>query len=119
MEVLFLILNKTEYLDDILNGFVSIGIKGATILDSEGMGHALVESQNYDRPFFGSFKSLLKYNRPYNKVVFTAVEKELVPSAIKVIEDILGDLSKPGVGLVFTMPISNIYGITKLQNEDN
>ena len=38
MHILFLVLNKTEYLDDILSAFVKIGIKGATIIDSQGMG---------------------------------------------------------------------------------
>jgi hypothetical protein len=37
MNILFLVLNETEYLDEILDGFVDAGVKGATILDSQGM----------------------------------------------------------------------------------
>lgn len=113
MNALFLILNKTEYLDDILAGFVDVGVKGATILDSQGMGNALMNGKHYDMPFFGSLKSLLDHNRPYNKVIFTIIEEEeLVDKAVKVVQDIVGDLSQPGVGLMFTLPVGNIYGMT-------
>ena len=43
MELLVLILNKTECLKDILSSFMENGIKGATILDSQGMAHNLYE----------------------------------------------------------------------------
>lgn len=42
MKVLFLILNKTEKLNEILEAYVEVGVRGATIIDSQGMGSALV-----------------------------------------------------------------------------
>lgn len=113
MNVLFLILNKTQYLDDILSGFVEAGVKGATIVDSQGMGSALVTGNQYDVPLFGYLNSFLDNNKPYNKVIFTVVEDEkTLNSAIEVVQNILGDLSEPGVGLMFTVPVGNIYGMT-------
>jgi len=44
MNVLFIVLNEPEYLDAILDSFVEIGVKGATILDSQGMGSAITNS---------------------------------------------------------------------------
>lgn len=41
VNILFLVLNQTEYLDEILDAFVDVGIRGATIIDSQGMGSAL------------------------------------------------------------------------------
>ena len=35
------VLNREEYLDEILSGFVELGIGGATIIDSMGMGRIL------------------------------------------------------------------------------
>ena len=43
MNVLFVVLNKTEYLEDVLDAFVDIGITGATIMDSQGMGSAMTD----------------------------------------------------------------------------
>ena len=47
MKLLILILNKVEKLEEILEGFIDIGISGATIIDSIGMGHVLSEECLY------------------------------------------------------------------------
>ena len=52
MNALFIVLNEIEYLDDILDGFVDIGVKGATILDSQGMGSAITNSGRGSDPFW-------------------------------------------------------------------
>ena len=46
MLALFLVLNEVDYLDDILAKFVEVGVKGATILESQGMASAMLESAN-------------------------------------------------------------------------
>lgn len=111
MNILFLVLNETEYLDDILDAFVEIGVKGATILDSQGMGSALTNGGK-DTPFFGTLRTLFDNARPYNKTIFTVIEdEEVLEDAVKAVKEILGDMEKPGVGLMFTLPIGKIYGM--------
>lgn len=113
MNILFLVLNKTEYLDEILDGFVDIGVKGATILDSQGMGSALSKSEK-DTPFFGGLKALLDNARPYNKTVFTVIEdEETLNKAVKEVKRILGNINEPGVGLMFTLPVGEIFGMAE------
>lgn len=112
MKALFLILNKTEKLNDVLEAYVKVGIKGATVVDSQGMGSALSES---NLPMFGGFlRTVLDNNRPFNKVVFSVVkDEEVLNDAIAAVEDILCDMSKPGVGLMFVMPVDRVVGWTK------
>ena len=112
MKALFLILNKTEKLNDVLEAYVKVGIKGATVVDSQGMGSALSES---NLPMFGGFlRTVLDNNRPFNKVIFSVVKDEdVLNDAIAAVEDILGDMSKPGVGLMFVMPVDRVVGWTK------
>lgn len=112
MKALFLILNKTEKLNDVLEAFVKVGIKGATVVDSQGMGSALSES---NLPMFGGFlRTVLDNNRPFNKVIFSVVkDEEVLNDAIAAVEDILGDMSRPGVGLMFVMPVDRVVGWTK------
>ncbi|KGF07403.1 nitrogen regulatory protein P-II family [Ezakiella coagulans] len=112
MKALFLILNKTEKLNDVLEAYVKVGIKGATVVDSQGMGSALSES---NLPMFGGFlRTVLDNNRPFNKVIFSVVkDEEVLNDAIAAVEDILGDMSKPGVGLMFVMPVDRVVGWTK------
>ena len=112
MKALFLILNKTEKLNDVLEAYVKVGIKGATVVDSQGMGSALSES---NLPMFGGFlRTVLDNNRPFNKVIFSVVkDEEVLNDAIAAVEDILGDMSKPGVGLMFVMPVDRVVGWKK------
>lgn len=113
MDVLFVVLNKTEYLDDILDAFVDIGITGATIIDSQGMGSAMTDVNDTDEPFYGVLKSMLDDSRPYNKTIFTVVKDEkLLEKAVNTVQDILGDIYEPGIGIMFTMPLGNTYGIS-------
>jgi len=112
MNVLFIVLNETDYLDEILDAFVEIGVKGATILDSQGMGSAITNSGRGKEPFFGGIRSFLENARPYNKTIFTVIEGEyLLQQAINTVKNIVGDMSKPGVGLMFSLPVGNIYGM--------
>ena len=61
------VLNREEYLDEILSGFVELGIGGATIIDSMGMGRIL----SHDIPIFAGMQDSLSSssaNSGYNRV---------------------------------------------------
>src|SRR5690554_5165881 len=101
MYVLFIVLNETEYLDDILAGFVKEDINGATILDSQDMGSAIVSNENRSAPLFGTLKMLLQDSHPYNKTIFTVLEdEETVERAVSVVKETLGDIEKVGAGFM-------------------
>ncbi len=111
MYVLVLVLNRTECVNKILESLLKIGIKGATVLDSKGMGQAFMECES---PVFGGLRSLI-FNqcRPSNQTLFSVVEsKEKVELAIAEIEKITGSLGKPGTGVVFALPLEIVKGIT-------
>lgn len=114
MNVLFIVLNKTEYLDDILDAFVDIGVRGATIIDSQGMGRALVDSSSTNEPFFGALRNLMDNAKPYNKTIFTVIkDEEILDQAVHVVKDIVQDIYEPGVGMMFTLPLGNVYGMDR------
>ena len=99
MYVLIIVLNAINYLDDVLAGFVREGIGGATILDSQGMGSAIVNSDYRNIPLFSTLNMLLSDSHPYSKTVFTVLENErTVEKAVAVVQETLGDISSTGVG---------------------
>lgn len=112
MHALFLVLNKTELLEDILHALAEAGVRGATILDSQGMGSAIVHGDRDYGSMFGSFKSMFDRQHPYNKTIFTIIEDDaLLEKAIEAIKSTAGDLSQPNEGLMFTLPVSNVMGM--------
>jgi nitrogen regulatory protein P-II 1 len=106
--LLVFVLNREEELEEILLGFVEIGIPGATVLDSVGMGRIL----SHEIPLFAGLRSLIIGTRPSNKTIFTVIPgREKVDQAIHLIEDICGDLAEPGSGILFSVPLSDVRGV--------
>ncbi|WP_373897909.1 hypothetical protein ACER0A_010255 [Haloimpatiens sp. FM7315] len=110
MQVLIMVLNKTNYLEDIVKELNHCKIRGATIIDSTGMAKILT-SCGEEIPVFGSLKMLLNEKRPFNKTIFTVLKDEQIPIAINAIKKVVGDLSKPDVGILFTLPVNYVEGI--------
>jgi len=108
-ELLFLILNKEEYLDEVLELFLELGVSGATILESVGMGRVIT----HDIPIFAGFRNLMTGSRPYNKTIMAVVNGDVVEDIVKGVEGICGDLGEPGTGLIFTVPVSHVWGLAK------
>ncbi|NLL42951.1 MAG: hypothetical protein GX251_06405 [Firmicutes bacterium] len=116
MYALFLVLNETDYLEEILARFVDVGVQGATILDSQGMASALVGTKGRDLPLFGSLKTLMEGARPYNKTIFTVVDNEqLVERVVEAVKDVLGDADHPSVGFMFSVPIGQVYPLNRTE----
>ncbi|WP_040214346.1 hypothetical protein [Clostridium polynesiense] len=113
MKLLILVLNKVEALEDILENFSKSGIKGATIIDSQGMARVLTGADSENLPLFGSLSMLINENRPFNKTIFSVLNEEDIPLALSAIEDAVGDITKPDVGIVFTIPIDFVKGIQR------
>lgn len=112
MNALFIVLNEPDHLEDLLEKFIEIGVKGATILESQGMGFAVNHSGHGNEPFFGKIRSLMNNSRPYNKTIFTVIEdEETLEKAVNVAKEVFGDVYQPGLGMMFTMPVNNVYGM--------
>ncbi|MCD6574518.1 hypothetical protein J7K97_02430 [Candidatus Aerophobetes bacterium] len=114
MKLLVFVLNKEELLEDVLEAFIEAGITGATILDSEGMGRFLT----YEIPLFADFREFMKGNKPYNKTIFSVVEDEKKIKIVeKLIEKICGNLSEPGTGILFTIPVDYAKGLVREEDK--
>jgi nitrogen regulatory protein P-II 1 len=109
MVLFILFLNKEEYLEDVLTLFVELGISGATVLESVGMGHIL----SHDVPIFAGFRDLFKVNRPHNRTVLAVIEESVVQDLANGLEIICGSFDEPGTGVFLTVPIDQLWGIKK------
>jgi len=108
MKLVIIILNKEEYLDELLEAFVELDVRGATVIDSVGMGQII--SNKF--PIFGGLRSLMGGTRPYNKTILTVVNEEKVEQISAEYQKICGSLDEPGTGLIFTVPVDYVKGLT-------
>ncbi|MFZ9704426.1 MAG: P-II family nitrogen regulator [Bacilli bacterium] len=111
MKLLMYVLSHVEKLQTLLKEFNTAGISGATIIDSSGMGRELSERDEFS--IFGSMRALIDQNNKTTKTLFMVVEDDEVKKVEKVIEKVIGDLSKPDQGILFTVPLDYVKGYKK------
>lgn len=107
MQMLVAVINDPEKLDEILSGFLELGITGATIIGSEGMGRLLT----HDIPIFAGLQTLISRSRPQNRTIFSVVEDEKIESALALLQDVCGNLDAPATGIAFTIPVGRVVGL--------
>jgi nitrogen regulatory protein P-II 1 len=107
MQLLVAVINHEECVDDILAGFVELGITGATLIESKGMGRVLAR----EVPIFAGLRSLNTRSRSANRTLFCVADDAKIEAAIALIQEIAGDLAAPGAGIVFTVPVGRVIGL--------
>ncbi|MQA88934.1 MAG: hypothetical protein GEU90_01685 [Gemmatimonas sp.] len=108
MQLLIAVINEEEKLDEILSGMVELGITGATIVSSEGMGRVL----SHDIPIFAGLETLALRSRPQNQTLFSVIrEDEKVEGVLRLLKEICGDLENPATGIAFTIPVNQVVGL--------
>lgn len=108
MQLLIAVINEEEKLDEILSGLIELGVTGATIIDSEGMGRVL----SHDIPIFAGLETLASRSRPQNQTIFSVIrEDEKLDAVIALLQEICGDFGRPGTGIAFTVPVGRVVGL--------
>lgn len=107
MKLAVLVLNREELLENLLEGFIEIGISGATIIDSIGMGHII----SSDVPIFAGLRFMFAGSRPYNKTVLSVIPDDKVRSLKNLITKVLGSLEKTGNGILFFIDVHDVAGL--------
>ncbi|NLL69508.1 MAG: hypothetical protein GX238_00075 [Epulopiscium sp.] len=110
MYVLFIVLNETDYLMEVLEEMKKLGIRGATVIES--MGARTMEKALYDLPVIGGFMRTLDGMTQMNNTIFSVIEREeQVLRVMDHIEILLGgDMKKPNKGIMFVLPVTHIRG---------
>ncbi len=109
MTLFVFICNKPEKLEEVLEGFLEVGITGATVIDSLGMGQIL----RTEVPIFAGLReSFFGAATSSNKTILSVIEEsEKIQAAYNIIEEVCGKLDEPGVGIAFTIPVEQARGI--------
>ena len=112
MKLVTIILNKIECLDNLLEEFSNEGLSGATIIDSKGMMQELISNDHEDLSFLVSLRSLLNPTHKENKTIIMVAKDEDVKKISELVNKATGDLDKPDTGILFTLPIDYLEGLS-------
>lgn len=108
MQLLVTVVNEEEKLDEILAGFLELGVTGATVIHTEGMARLLSQ----EIPIFAGLQTLMSRSRPRNFTIFSVIDdSETADQVVALVEDICGDLDRPGTGIIFSVPVTRAVGL--------
>lgn len=109
VQLLIAVINQEEKLDEILSGFLELGVTGATLINSEGMGRFVA----HDIPIFAGLVDLVARSRPRNYTIFSVIrEEDKVDAVISLLQKICGNLDDPATGIVCTVPVGRVVGLS-------
>ncbi|NLG60829.1 MAG: hypothetical protein GX539_01180 [Candidatus Cloacimonetes bacterium] len=114
MQLLVCVINQENKLDDILSGFLELGITGATVISSEGMARVL----SHDVPVFAGLQTLISRARPQNQTIFSVMEDEKVEGALELLKEVCGNFADPATGIAFTLPVNRVVGLAPELGKD-
>jgi nitrogen regulatory protein P-II 1 len=106
VQLLIAVVNQEEKLEEVLAGFLEIGVTGATVIGSEGMGRLLAD----EVPIFAGLEAIARA-RPRNSTLFSVMDDAKVDRAIEILQEVCGAFSQPATGIVFTLPVLRVEGL--------
>ncbi|WP_420125211.1 P-II family nitrogen regulator [Longimicrobium sp.] len=107
MQLLIAVINQEERIEEILSGFLEIGITGATLINTEGMGRLL----SSEVPIFAGLEALAGRTRPRNQTLFSVMDDAKVDAALALLQEVCGDFGQPATGIVVTLPVNRVLGL--------
>lgn len=107
LELMVCIVKSHRKVEEMLTGFLELGIRGATVVDVKGMGQIITTQI----PIFTGFKSLFPGWGADTYMILSVVDAANVERAFKMAEEVCGDFNKPGVGIAFTVPVTRVMGM--------
>lgn len=118
MKVLFIIIKETQYIQPILEMFLQKNIKGATIMQSEGMASAITRKSDLfmamqHNTFYGQSDP---EDKKGSKTIFTVMKDDQVAEVVAEVRAIVGASDKRAIGFMFSIPVDDIF-LIKPSNE--
>lgn len=104
---LFIAVVEEGLVHDVLSALLELEVKGATIINTQGMGRTLAT----EFPIFADLMNELRGAKPYNKTIFAAVDDLKLPDKLqKLLLEIDLDFTQPNTGVMFMLPITRALG---------
>ena len=104
MYLLFAVIENEDLLDDLITGWMDLGISGATVIETTGALQLITQHV----PIFAGLRSLTSGGGRHNKTIFTAIGTDkLLTAAISFLEDLCKETGKPHQGVYFAVPLSH------------
>jgi nitrogen regulatory protein PII len=113
MYLILFVLNDPDRLEDVLAAWEQAGVGGITILPSTGLGRIRQkEGLRDDLPLVPGLEDFYHHRSDINHTLFTIVDSDaLVQKVLQATKAAVGDLDKPGNGILVVLPAASVHGL--------
>ena len=113
------VLDDPDRCADILDAWDAAGAPGVTVLDSSGLGRVRQAGIRDDVPLMPSLSDLFRRQEARHRTLFSVVKDQSQVDAIaEATVAIVGELDRGHTGLLFVVPLSQVYGLRKRRERD-
>lgn len=105
-KLFLIILDRAELIDDLLTGFLDIGVPGATVVESRGMGSIIRQ----EMPVFAGLASLFPEHTG-SRIIISVIPEDLVDTVFALVEEVAGQLEKSSSAVCVTLDVDQFRGI--------
>jgi nitrogen regulatory protein PII len=117
--LVLLVLDDPDQCRDLLDAWEAAGAPGVTILDSSGLGRVRRAGIRDDVPLMPSLSDLFRRQENLHRTLFSVVEDQSqVEAIVQATQAIVGKLDRGHTGLLFVVPVSQVYGLHKKRETD-
>ena len=117
--LIVLVLARPEMLQDVLRAWDSAGVAEITVIESTGLGRLNVLFGRDDLPLFPSPRIFLEHRESVHNTIFSVLDSDaLVDTLVAATQSVVGDLSEPGRGILFVVPLTRVVGYRRPQEAD-
>jgi hypothetical protein len=114
MYMIMFVSKDVEQASEMLDTWVKAGVSGVTILESAGMQQFAEGGIREDVGIVFSLKSLMRAQEIHHRTLFSAIPDEATLNrVIEASAKMVGDWSRPDVGVLFAWPLTHAYGLEK------
>lgn len=108
MVLLVAIVKDYRAVEELLLGFVEIGIPGATVLEGRGMGQIIGEI-----PIFAGVRGMFPGSVSDSHVIIAVAPHDAARAGIDLVQKTAGPLDAAGTGIAFIMPLVDSVGLAR------
>ncbi len=118
--LVMLVLDDPDKCRDVLRAWEAAGAPGVTILDSTGIGRVRRAGILDNVPLMPNLSDLLRREEDHHRTLFSIVKDESqIEAIVQATQAVIGELDQENTGLLFVVPVSQVYGLGKMSKEKN
>ena len=115
IQALFVIINDPDKLEDVLEILLACEIRGATIMETQGMAKVLSNRI----PIFLGLRGLIEDEHERNKTIFAlSKHPDKINQAIERLSDMFHSFEEACTGMMFVVPVLKAVGLGQKFSQD-